>query len=203
MLGCPFPVKQWQSQLHYQADSESVTDSKEVQIIKGLGAQRREREDGFTVKGFVEEMSVRWVLKYEQDFDGLGRNVRTWVGMCRENWNCSGSWDWLERRLRMGTEGRKDWGGWQRSPWLPVIALVPPLCAERFGEEKGHVAMACLSSKEPEIKRSPTTSSPQRNIPSFIQLPFLYWLGSFSLALQKVQRHLTAGDNGMVRAFLA
>lgn len=28
----------------------SVTDSKEVQIIKGLGAQRRERVDGFTVR---------------------------------------------------------------------------------------------------------------------------------------------------------
>lgn len=126
------------------------------------------------LEGFVEEMGVHWVWKYERDFDGLGRNVRTWVGMCREYWNCSGSWDWRERRLRMGTEGRKGWGGEQRSPWLPVIALVLPLPAERCRGEEGHVAMACLSSKEPEITRCPPASSPQRNIPPFTQLPFLY-----------------------------
>lgn len=67
--------------------------------------------DGFTVRRFVEKMGVSWVLKYEQDFDGLGWSVRTWVGICREYWNCSGSWDWLERRLLIGTEGRKDWEG--------------------------------------------------------------------------------------------
>lgn len=77
------------------------------------------------LEGFVEETGVRGVLEYGEDFDGLGQNEGKWGGMCRELWNSSGSWGWLERRLPMGSEGKKDRGGQQRSPWLPVPALVP------------------------------------------------------------------------------
>lgn len=63
------------------------------------------------LEGCIEEPGVCWVLKYGEDFDGLGQNEETRMATCRECRNYDGSRDWLELRLPMGSDRRKGWGG--------------------------------------------------------------------------------------------